>query len=86
MVSGSPLMGLDGIFYPHLEKIIVDLYRVWNLIYTYESPTFYLFFKKLCKDFSINESKLLRYADRRKKKEVFVKFLKKLKKTILIIK
>lgn len=80
MISGSPLMESDGIFYAHLEKIIVDLYCDWNKIYPYKKPTFYLFLKKLNKDYSINENKLLRYADRRKKKQVFIKFLDRLKK------
>lgn len=83
MISGSPLMESDGIFYAHLEKIIVDLYCDWNKIYPYKKPTFYLLFKKLNKDYSINESKLLRYADRRKKKQVFTKFLDRLKSNLL---
>ncbi|MBB4804796.1 hypothetical protein HNP38_000068 [Chryseobacterium defluvii] len=80
MISGSPLTESEGIFYAHLEKIIVDLYCDWNLIYPHEKPTFQQLLKKLHKDFSINESKLLRYADRRKKKEIFIRLLKKLNK------
>lgn len=79
MISGSPLVESGEITYPHLEKIIVDLYCGLNSIYPYDKPTFQQLFKKLHKDFSINESKLLRYADRRKKKETFAKYLKKLK-------
>lgn len=79
MVSGSPLLELNEIEYPHLEKMIVDIYCDWDKIYLYKNPTFYKFFKKLYSNFSINESKLLRYADRRKKKMVFVKHLQRLK-------
>jgi len=80
MISGSPLIESDGVFYPHLEKIIVDLYCDWSSIYPYDNPTFQQLLKKLYKDFSINESKLLRYADRRKKKESFIKILKCIKR------
>lgn len=79
MISGSPLIESEGIFYAHLEKIIVDLYCDWNLIYPHNQPNFQQLLKKLHKDFSINESKLLRYADRRNKKKIFAKYLKKLK-------
>lgn len=79
MISGSPLLETEGIFYAHLEKIIVDLYCDWDSFYPDNKPAFQKLLKKLHKDFSINESKLLRYADRRKKKEVFVKILKRVK-------
>jgi predicted transcriptional regulator len=79
LISGSPLLESNEIVYPHLEKMIVDLYCDWAKIYPYKNPTFYKFFKKLHSNYSINESKLLRYADRRKKKMVFVKHLQRLK-------
>ena len=79
LISGSPLVESNEIVYPHLEKMIVDLYCDWDKIHPYKNPTFYKFFKKLYSNFSINESKLLRYADRRKKKMVFVKHLQRLK-------
>ncbi len=79
MVSGSPLLESNEIMYPHLEKMIVDLYCDWDKIYPYKNLTFYKFFKKIHSNFTINESKLLRYADRRKKKMVFVKHLQRLK-------
>ena len=80
MISGSPLVESNEIVYPHLEKMIVDLYCDWTKIYTYKNPTFYKFFKKLHSNFSINESKLLRYADRRKRKEFFLKCMQRLKR------
>ena len=79
LISGSPLVESNEIVYPHLEKMIVDLYCDWDKIHPYKNPTFYKFFKKLYSNFSINESKLLRYADRRKKKMVFLKHLQRLK-------
>lgn len=80
MISGSPLVESEGIFYPHLEKIVVDLCCCWDSIHPYGKPTFQQLLKNLYKDFSINESKLLRYADRRKKKQTFIKILKKITK------
>ncbi len=79
LISGSPLVESNEIVYPYLEKMIVDLYCDWDKIHPYKNPTFYKFFKKLYSNFSINESKLLRYADRRKKKMVFLKHLQRLK-------
>lgn len=75
MMSGSPLIESDEISYPHLEKIIVNLYCDWNLIYPHDKPTFQQLLKKLHKDFSINQSKLLNFCvmptEKRKRKFLF---------------
>ncbi len=78
--SESPIFESNGIYFPHLEKMIVDLYCDWDKIYPKKKPTFYILFRKLYKNFSVNESRLLRYADRRKKKKIFEKFLMRMKR------
>lgn len=51
MISGSPLMESDEIFYAHLEKIIVDLYCDWNSIYPYENQLLNNYLKSCAKTF-----------------------------------
>ena len=72
-MSGEPITVNNAEF----ESIIPTVSD--HKIHPYKNPTFYKFFKKLYSNFSINESKLLRYADRRKKKMVFLKHLQRLK-------
>lgn len=78
--SEPPIFESNGIYFPHLEKMIIDVYCDWDKIYPKEKPTFYILFRRIYKNFSVNESRLLRYADRRKKKEIFEIFLKRKKR------
>lgn len=66
MVSGFAMIRSDEGFFAGLEKIGVELYGEWNKIYPDRKPAFYLFLKRLNKDYLINHNN----AHRRKRKQV----------------
>ena len=64
LITESPVQDCNGIFVPTLEKLLVDLQKDKDFFYLQEAEGMNIFQNALSL-YSINESRLLRYASRR---------------------
>ncbi len=64
LVTESPVQDNDGILVPTLEKLLVDSQKDKDFFYLQEAEGLYIFRNALSL-YTINESRLLRYAERR---------------------
>ncbi|HEB61633.1 MAG TPA: hypothetical protein ENI82_00640 [Bacteroidetes bacterium] len=76
LISEAPLQKLSKIPTVTVEKILVDLICGKALFYYYQGYELHNIFQRAFEKYTINESKLLRYADRRKKKAEVLKLIK----------
>ncbi len=67
-VSEAPIQNIKNIPTPSLEKVMVDLYCDNKLFYFLHGNELANIYKNAFEKYTINQSKLLRYADRRRKK------------------
>ncbi len=75
-VSEAPIQNIKNVPTSSLEKILVDLYCDKNLFYFLQGYELVNIYKNAFDKYTINKSKLLRYADRRRKKTEIDEFIK----------
>jgi hypothetical protein len=71
----SPLILIDNIVLPRIEKLLVDLFCDKDYFYIYQGQEMKNIFRNIFKTYDIDYSKLLNYADRRENKDKLKKFL-----------
>jgi hypothetical protein len=76
LVSEAPLQMVDNVRTATLEKILVDVFSETSLFFAYQGVELSRIFKEAFNKYTINENRLLRYADRRGKRERLSHFLK----------
>ncbi len=67
LVSEAPIQKVRGLPTVSIEKLLVDVYSDTEFEYVHGQETVYIF-ENAFNRYSINQAKLLRYADRKKKK------------------
>jgi len=75
-ISEAPLEKINKIPTSSLEKLLVDLYCDKNLFYFLRGYELVNIYKNAFDKYTVNRSKLLRYAGRRGKKQQMDKFIK----------
>ncbi len=80
LVSESPCQNIQGINTVTIEKMLVDLYCDKNIFAAQQGSEKTNIFKEALEKYSVNENRMLRYADRRKKKESLNNYLNKVSK------
>lgn len=75
-VSEAPIQKIKNVPTSTLEKLLVDLYCDKNLFYFVQGNELLSIYKNAFDKYTINQSKLLRYADRRRKKKQIEEFIK----------
>lgn len=75
-VSEAPIQNIKNFPTLSLEKLLVDLYCDKNLFYFLQGYELVNIYKNAFDKYTINKSKLLRYADRRRKKIQIDEFIK----------
>jgi hypothetical protein len=75
LVSEAPTQVLDGFNTVTLEKLLVDIYCDNELFSAMQGAELRTIFAEASNKYLINLNKMLRYADRRAKKEMFISFL-----------
>jgi hypothetical protein len=83
LVSESPLQKIENVTTVTIEKILVDLFCDTILFEPYQGIERKRIYQEAFKQYSINEKTLLRYADRRKRKDELKKYLKWSELTLL---
>ena len=76
MISKSPSFIVGEVRVPKLEKILVDLYCEKELFHSYQGSEVKKIFRKAFNTYSINNSVLLNYAQRRSRKTKIQEFIK----------
>jgi hypothetical protein len=76
ITSRSPLIESLRLKTPMLEKILVDVFFESDIFFFYQGNELKNIFEFAFKNYHINYSKLLNYADRRKQKTKIIQYLK----------
>jgi hypothetical protein len=76
LVSEAPTQYVNGIETTTIEKILVDIFSDDVIFSTQQGAEMRTIFENAFDKYTINQSKMLRYADRRGKKQELNKFVK----------
>jgi hypothetical protein len=76
LVSEAPTKEINGIFSISLEKMLVDIFCDDVLFAAQQGAEMRTIFNEALSKYTVNQTKMLRYADRRRKKECFINYLK----------
>jgi len=75
LVSEAPLQNVNGIYTASLEKMLVDVFCDDVIFSAQQGTEMRTLLKEALSKYSVNENRMLRYANRRRKKESFIKYL-----------
>jgi hypothetical protein len=75
LVTEAPLQTINKINLPTIEKILVDIFCDDVIFAAQQGPEMRTIFQEAMKKYTINENRMLRYADRRRKKDSFHQYL-----------
>lgn len=76
LVSEAPTQNINGINTVTIEKMLVDIFCDDVIFTAQQGAEMRIIFKEVFNKYTINQSKMLRYAGRRRKKESFNQFVK----------
>jgi hypothetical protein len=76
LVTEAPTQKIEGLNTTTIEKILVDIFCDEVIFSTQQGAEKRTIFKEAFTKYTINQSKMLRYADRRRKKEELNQFVK----------
>ena len=71
---------LQGVVTTTIEKLLVDVFCDDVLFAAQQGSEMEIIFREAFEKYTINENKMLRYADRRRKKEAFSNYLNRVSK------
>lgn len=80
LVSEAPVQMLRGVMTTTIEKLLVDVFCDDVLFAAQQGSEMATIFREAFEKYTINENKMLRYADRRGKKEAFGNYLNRVSK------
>jgi hypothetical protein len=75
IVTESPLTQVDNVLTVSLEKMLVDVFCDKDLFDAYQGNEMRTIFQEAISKYTINMNRMIRYANRRGKKEKFLKYL-----------
>ena len=76
LITEAPTLNIDNVNTSSLEKILVDIFCNEIIFSAYQGNEMKTIYKNVFSKYAINENKLLRYANRRGKKEELKNYLK----------
>ncbi|MCD4732165.1 MAG: hypothetical protein K8R74_16280 [Bacteroidales bacterium] len=80
LVSEAPINNISGIQSTTIEKLLVDLFCDTVILDAQQGAERDRIFKEVFEKYTVNENKMLRYADRRRKKKEFNEYLNRTSK------
>lgn len=75
LVTEAPTQTINGVITTSIEKMLVDIFCDEVIFSAQQGTEMRTIFKEAISKYTVNESRMLRYADRRRKKEVFKKYI-----------
>ncbi|MBK7097823.1 MAG: hypothetical protein IPH58_05095 [Sphingobacteriales bacterium] len=76
LVTEAPTQNINGVETATIEKMLVDIFCDDVIFSAQKGAEMRTIFKEAFAKYTINQSKMLRYADRRRKKEELNQFVK----------
>ena len=76
LVSEAPLQNIKDVNTITIEKMLVDIFCDDIIFSAQQGSEMKNIFNEAIKKYTVNESRMLRYADRRRRKEDLIKYLK----------
>ena len=76
LISEAPLQKVKNVFTTTIEKLLVDIFCDKELFFAFQGKELRTITEEAFMKYSVNQNKILRYANRRGKKEEFVQYLK----------
>jgi len=76
LISEAPTQNINGVETATIEKMLVDIFCNDVIFSAQQGAEMRTIFKEAFGKYTINQSKMLRYADRRRKKEELNQFVK----------
>ena len=76
LTSEAPTQNINGIITPTIEKMLVDVFCDEVVFSAQQGSEMRTIFKEAFGKYTINQSKMLRYADRRRKQKELIPFVK----------
>ena len=80
LVSEAPMQNVQGIPTATMEKLLVDIFSDEVVFAAQQGSEMETIFREALDKYTVNESRMLRYADRKRKKESFSIYLNKVSK------
>jgi hypothetical protein len=80
LVSEAPTQKVNGVQTVTVEKLLVDIFCDETVFASQQGGEMELIFREAFGRYTVHESRMLRYADRRRKKEAFDDYLTKVSK------
>ncbi len=80
LVSEAPTKNISGIQSTSIEKLLVDLFCDTVILDAQQGSERDRIFKDVFEKYAVNENKMLRYANRRRKKKEFNEYLNRISK------
>jgi len=75
LVSEAPIQNVNGVETASIEKILVDVFCNDIVFSAQQGTEMRTIFKEAFEKYTINQSKMLRYADRRRRKKELTQFV-----------
>lgn len=75
LISEAPVQTVQNILVPTIEKILVDLFCDKDLFFAFQGNELRIIFQNVFSKYTINQNKMIRYANRRGRKEEFVNYI-----------
>ena len=75
LITEAPLQNVSGIMTVTIEKMLVDIFSDDSLFSAQQGSEMSTIFQEAMSKYAVNENRMLRYADRRRKKESFREYL-----------
>lgn len=76
LVTEAPMQNISGVVTASIEKMLVDIFCDDVIFSAQQGAEMRTIFKEALTKYTVSQSKMLRYADRRGKKEEFDQFVK----------
>ncbi|NLA23706.1 MAG: type IV toxin-antitoxin system AbiEi family antitoxin domain-containing protein [Bacteroidales bacterium] len=78
LITEAPLQKVNTITTITIEKLLVDLFCEKELFYTFQGKELRTIIEESFSKYSVNQNKMMRYANRRGKKKAFFEYLKQI--------
>lgn len=80
LISEAPTMTVESVITATIEKILVDIFCDELLFSSYQGAEMQVIFTEAMNKYTLNQSKMRRYASRRNQKEAFDRFIETITK------
>ena len=76
LVTEAPIQKIEGINTTTLEKMLVDVFCDDVILSAQQGSEMRTIFQEAMNKYTVNENRMIRYADRRRKKVTFMNYLR----------